>query len=149
MRSGDLRSFIEQLMTLETKANSAVVVKVCGVREPVDVTMAMEAGANLIGLIFAESKRKVGVDQAQALVSQIRAFGERTARPIQLKPLEGRSDTDFLRRMADLLRHESKRTPLAVGVFLDATVDDVAGAYSESGVDFVQLHGKESPEYIA
>merc|ERR1719161_384572 len=149
MRSGDTRAFIEQLMDPERKDDSGVVVKVCGVREPADATMAMEAGANLIGLIFAESKRTVTLDQARSLVAQIRAFGERTQRPAHFTPLEGRNDKDYLSRMAHVLRHESKRTPLAVGVFLDAALDDVAESYSDSGVDLVQLHGKESTEYIA
>eukprot|EP00746_Dinoflagellata_sp_MGD_P054703 gnl/MRDRNA2_/MRDRNA2_239213_c0_seq1.p1 gnl/MRDRNA2_/MRDRNA2_239213_c0~~gnl/MRDRNA2_/MRDRNA2_239213_c0_seq1.p1 ORF type:complete len:438 (-),score=96.51 gnl/MRDRNA2_/MRDRNA2_239213_c0_seq1:29-1216(-) len=149
MRSGDTRAFIEQLMDPQSKIDSGVVVKVCGVREHADATLAMEAGANLIGIIFAESKRKVTVDQARDLVARIRAFGERTKRPSDLKPLDGRCEKDFLSRMASLLRHESKRTPLAVGVFMDAMVNDVARAYSDSGVDLVQLHGQENPEYIA
>lgn len=36
-----------------------------------------------------------------------------------------------------------------VGVFVDADIDDVVQHIRDYGLDFVQLHGSETPEYIA
>ncbi len=38
-------------------------------------------------------------------------------------------------------------TALVVGVFRDQDVDDVIRMTQESGIDLVQLHGRESPDY--
>jgi len=36
-----------------------------------------------------------------------------------------------------------------VGVFLDAPIDNVVQTVTDAGIDLIQLHGKESPEYCA
>ena len=46
-------------------------VKICGNRTPEDV-IAAAAGADFVGMVFAESKRQIDVTEAQAMV---RALG--------------------------------------------------------------------------
>ncbi len=43
-------------------------VKICGNTQEADVRMAIAAGADYLGLIFAESKRHIDLDQAKILV---------------------------------------------------------------------------------
>jgi phosphoribosylanthranilate isomerase len=43
-------------------------VKICGMTNPEDAVVAAEAGADAIGIIFAESKRRIGIDQAKEIV---------------------------------------------------------------------------------
>ncbi|PPK62381.1 phosphoribosylanthranilate isomerase [Actinokineospora auranticolor] len=45
--------------------------KVCGLRTPSDVAVAVAAGADAVGFVFAESARKVTVDQARALAAEV------------------------------------------------------------------------------
>lgn len=46
-------------------------VKICGLKEPEHVQTAIGAGADLIGFVFAPSKREVSIEQAKALAKQI------------------------------------------------------------------------------
>ncbi len=61
-----LRSLIElpPLVRMLAPRNRPIV-KLCGMRTPADALAAYEAGADLIGMIFAPSKRQVEVEQAQ------------------------------------------------------------------------------------
>merc|ERR1712073_65495 len=55
-----------------------VTVKVCGVVRPEDARCAVAAGANLVGVIFAKSKRQVSIEQALAVKDVVWRFGERS-----------------------------------------------------------------------
>lgn len=48
-------------------------VKICGIREPRHALVALEAGADMIGLAFATSPRRVTVQEAQAVVQAVHA----------------------------------------------------------------------------
>lgn len=49
-------------------------VKICGITHPNDAIGAAEAGADAIGLIFAESKRKIDLERAKCIVSVVPPF---------------------------------------------------------------------------
>ena len=46
-------------------------VKVCGITNPEDGAFAAEAGADAIGLVFAESPRRVGIEQAREVAAAL------------------------------------------------------------------------------
>jgi phosphoribosylanthranilate isomerase len=47
-------------------------VKICGVRDTVNAFAAADAGADLIGFVFAPSKRRIGPDDAAAIIAALR-----------------------------------------------------------------------------
>jgi len=57
----------------------SVFVKICGLRDAQTVAAAIEAGADAIGFVFAESPRRVSVDQAFEAVSGVGASVKRVA----------------------------------------------------------------------
>lgn len=62
----------------ELKARGGII-KICGLRETAHVITAAEAGADLIGLMFAESRRRISPEDATELVAGARAdLGKRT-----------------------------------------------------------------------
>jgi phosphoribosylanthranilate isomerase len=48
-----------------------VKVKVCGITNPGDARFAVEAGADALGLVFAESPRQVSIEQAREVVAAL------------------------------------------------------------------------------
>jgi phosphoribosylanthranilate isomerase len=57
----------------------AVCVKICGLTTQADVAAAVEAGANALGFVFAESSRRVTVEQAVTLTRDVPASIVRVA----------------------------------------------------------------------
>ena len=87
-------------------------VKICGITNPEDARMAVEAGADALGFVlFRGSPRCISPDQAAAIIHSLPPFVQ------------------------------------TVGLFVNeepATVNSVA---DQCGLDLVQLHGEESPDY--
>jgi phosphoribosylanthranilate isomerase len=101
-------------------------VKICGLREPAHALAAAEAGADFVGLVFAESRRRVSVDQAHAIA---RTLGEPLA--------AAGGGTEGIEA---LLR---RKRPLVVGVFAGADAETVNRTVEAVGLDLVQLSGDE------
>ncbi len=106
--SGDPGRKLRELNGRE--AEGAVRVKICGLTTPEDALLCHQRGADLLGVIFAPSPRRVTADQARTI---------RAAVP------EAR----------------------LCGVFSDESPARVAATAARCGLDLVQLHGKETPEY--
>jgi phosphoribosylanthranilate isomerase len=101
-------------------------VKICGLREPAHALAAAEAGADFIGLVFAESRRRVSVEEARAITC---ALGEPVVRAA--------GGTHYIEA---LLR---RKRPLVVGIFAGADADIVNRTAEAVGLDLVQLSGDE------
>ncbi|MFC3420172.1 phosphoribosylanthranilate isomerase [Salinicoccus hispanicus] len=87
-------------------------VKICGIQSIEAAEWAIAAGADMIGFVFAPSRRQLDMMQA--------------------------------RKIADAVRGRIQ----CVGVFVNASADEVAHAYETVGLDYVQLHGDESKDYV-
>ncbi len=88
-------------------------VKICGLFGPADAEVACDAGADMLGVIFAPAPRERTVAEAKAIFDAATGPVER------------------------------------VGVFVDASLDEVESVLRECGLDWIQLAGRESPEYCA
>ena len=121
-------------------------VKICGNRTPEDVLAAAEAGADFVGMVFAESRRRVDIADAQAMV---RALGGALSEHEIVVPPP--AQTHVREQLDEWFRHGSEvieghlevKRPLTVGIFADQPVEEVNEIALETGIDLVQLSGDE------
>ncbi|MDZ4167719.1 MAG: phosphoribosylanthranilate isomerase [Coriobacteriia bacterium] len=88
-------------------------IKICGLTRPADAAAAVSSGADALGVLLAPSKRRLTLEQADAVFADV-------------PPLVAR-----------------------IGVFRDATADEVWEAVARLGLTAVQFHGDEAPETCA
>ncbi|KAK4688199.1 hypothetical protein P7C73_g1902, partial [Tremellales sp. Uapishka_1] len=114
-------------------------VKICGVRSLADAKLAIEAGADLIGIILVPSaKRFIASDVAQSILSHIRAV--RSSKPFVPTPSSTSSLPWFTHHAQRLA---ATRKPLLVGVFQNQPLAHILDTIEELSLDLVQLHGDE------
>ena len=126
-------------------------VKICGLR---DAAMAVEvatAGADFIGLMFAESKRRVTPQQCHDIVEAIRELRREKTPAAFDGPRRGEvSGRTWFSAWNEALDDGVARfRPLLVGVFADQPVEDVNGIAEAAGLDLVQLSGGEDDDFAA
>ncbi|PZN13222.1 MAG: phosphoribosylanthranilate isomerase [Bacillota bacterium] len=90
-------------------------VKICGIRDEEAALAALEAGADAIGFVFAESPRRVDPATTGRIAATLRARAAAAGLPI----------------------------PALVGVFVNAPVERVLATARAAGLTHVQLHGDE------
>jgi phosphoribosylanthranilate isomerase len=85
-------------------------IKICGNTSLEDALLAVEAGADAVGFVFAPSPRQVTAEQAAAIVPRLPATVEK------------------------------------IGVFVDATLEEIVSTVQACGLTGVQLHFDANPE---
>jgi indole-3-glycerol phosphate synthase / phosphoribosylanthranilate isomerase len=109
------RDIPAQMRSLLQGANNSTQVKICGLRAPEHAQAAIDAGADMLGLIFYEpSHRYIAPREARVLVETIQ---------------QKHTTADF------------------VGVFVNCSADFINDTSEQVGLQFVQLHGDEPPEF--
>lgn len=141
MKAPDTETFIRELLQippiLSTKEPKTLV-KICGIRSPEDALVAAEAGADFIGLIFANSRRRVSLDTAVEVATVVQTF--RDEKPVPLPQSPDRALPWFNQHAQSL---KQLRKPLLVGVFQDQPLEEVLAVAAAVRLDVVQLHGSE------
>ena len=121
-------------------------VKICGCMRVADAIAAADAGADFIGVMFADSRRRVSPQEASQIV---RAVGTplREMEQDEPPPLHpGRFNTIdswFAHGAEALDRLLARKRPLVVGVFEDQDPEEINEIAEETGIDLVQLSGGE------
>lgn len=125
-------------------------VKICGVRDAETAVAAAEAGADFIGIMFAESRRKVTPEQCHEIVEAIHAHRKFAG----AAPIPGPARGEVSNRswygawneaIEEVLFH---RRPLIAGVFAGQAGADVLAIADAARLDLVQLSGAEDDAYV-
>lgn len=94
-------------------------IKICGLSRKEDVILAAKLGAWALGFIFyKKSPRAISMEQAKGLIDSLSEI-KTDAKPKHL-----------------------------VGVFVNAPIDDIVNTCQIAGINTVQLHGDEDPDYL-
>ncbi|KAK9464813.1 isomerase-domain-containing protein [Lipomyces arxii] len=116
-----------------------LLVKICGTRTPESAKAAIEAGADLIGMICVPNvKRTVEPGQAKAISCVVHSF--QSDRPAQTSEILDQTYDVWTQSQLEAVR---LYRPLLVGVFRDQSLDQVLALTAEYELDMVQLHGSE------
>ncbi|MEP7215771.1 MAG: phosphoribosylanthranilate isomerase [Anaerolineaceae bacterium] len=126
-------------------------VKICGLRDPETALEAAKAGADFIGIMFAESKRKVTPQQCHDIIEVLKEKRTQGRDASFDGPRRGDvSAASWFGAWADEIEQAATRwRPLIVGVFADMKVDGVNNIADAAGLDLVQLSGGESSEFAS
>jgi phosphoribosylanthranilate isomerase len=121
-------------------------IKICGCRSVEQALAAAEAGADFVGLMFAESRRKISREEAadivRALGTPLRELEQQTP------PALYRGEALDLRSWyehgaAALDRLLERKRPLTVGVFAGNDAEEINEIVDECGIDLIQFSGDE------
>ncbi|MGH2633921.1 MAG: hypothetical protein ACRDG3_10970, partial [Tepidiformaceae bacterium] len=129
-------------------------VKICGVRSPEVALAAAEAGADFVGVMFAESRRKVTPQECYDIVQALKAKRSEGRGVAPEAEFDGPARGDVSARTwfgvwADAIEQSAARwRPLIVGVFANQTADEVNDIADAAGLDLVQLSGGETQGFI-
>lgn len=121
-------------------------VKIDGFRNVEHALTAAAAGADFVGMIFAESRRKVGIDDAREIVQALGGSitHQEMASPPSLFRGRGEGLTQWYTHGAEALsRLLEKKRPLTVGVFANNDPEEINEIADEVGLDLIQLSGGE------
>ena len=114
-------------------------IKICGLQDANLVDKLVKLNVDLIGLVFADSKRRVTMEKAKEIVSSIRA-GQRYINHNNLK-INMRGILDKKEYFSHIV--EDVKVPLLVGVFQDQSLEEVNTITEALDLDLIQLHGSE------
>ena len=125
-------------------------VKICGVRDAETAREAVKAGADFIGLMFAESRRQVTPQQCYEIIEAVRE----TRRSPEVARIEGPARDEvrgaswfgaWNEAIDDAL---ARWRPLLVGVFADQEVEDANEIAEAAGLELIQLSGGEDDWFV-
>jgi anthranilate synthase / indole-3-glycerol phosphate synthase / phosphoribosylanthranilate isomerase len=156
MRAKDTRAFISELLdwarTPEPEALWPPLVKICGIRTMEEALFSAKAGATMLGLMFVPtSKRRISLEQAQAISSAIRRLRASTTPPALSESLDSMHNEPWLtlhaRRLSQSVAASARARPLLVGVFQNQPLSFILHCVAVAQLDIVQLHGYEPLEW--
>ena len=153
MRAKDTAKFIVDLLggdeeQVKDLRKEEMLVKICGTRSAEAAKTAIEAGADLIGMILVEGRsRCVGTATATEISRVVHNTPKRRmVLPESTSSEQGAKSDDYFHHSArHALLHPQRA--LLVGVFLDQPLDYILEQQKLLNLDVVQLHGSEPVEW--
>ena len=154
MRAKDTTKFISELLggnseQIKSRTSEHLAVKICGTRSAEAAKAAIEAGADLIGMILVTGrKRCVSIETARAISQTVHNTPKATSSHVKSSAAGTEKAVSFFEHKgAYALQHPSRA--LIVGVFQNQPLDYVLEQQRLLNLDIVQLHGKEPLEWAS
>jgi len=152
MRAGKgVTSFIAELLgtSAPEPTKSEVLVKICGTQTVEAASVAIETGADMVGIILVEgAKRNVDVATQKAISEVVHSTikgGVEVDGELKVADRHFSAEDWFEHSRAHVIKHPTRA--LLVGVFMDQSLEYVLSKTRELDLDIVQLHGNEPLEW--
>ena len=154
MRAQNINTFVSELLggsdnACEKPAEAEILVKICGTRTPEAAKAAIEAGADMIGIILVEGRRRYVTAETALSISNVvhttkKPKARRHTPDVHKNSLQS---GEFFDHSAHLIR-EFGRARL-VGVFQNQPLSHILTQQRLFNLDIVQLHGSEPLEWAS
>ena len=149
MRAENLQLYTSKLFGIEYKTHYDLnlLTKICGTRSVEAAKVAVESGADLIGMILVDGRKRFVTTEVASKISQA---VKSTARPRKSadNAINNESVEDlFINRARTFLYHPTRA--LIVGVFQNQPLDHILRLQRLLELDVVQLHGSEPLEWAS
>jgi anthranilate synthase / indole-3-glycerol phosphate synthase / phosphoribosylanthranilate isomerase len=149
MRASDTVAFVADLLGGSPRdiqrQKGRLAVKICGTRTPDAAKAAIEAGADMVGIILVPGRKRFVTNAVALQISQI--VKQTLKAPTEQRQLR----QDDLASASDYFEHSARLInpvrALLVGVFQDAGLADIIEQVQKLSLDVVQLHGSEPLEW--
>lgn len=123
-----------------------ILVKICGTRTPEAAKVAAEAGADMVGIILVEGRRRcVSSESALAIAEAVRTTSRPAKRRRPAINEDSLTSSQYFEHTTDFLYRDDRA--LLVGVFQNQPLSYVLGQVKLLNLDAVQLHGSEPIEW--
>ena len=150
MRAEDPQRFANDLLgqpgdQKQDHGPEATLVKICGTRTPEAARVAIEAGADLIGIILVEGRKRCVSTKTGLAISDIvhKCRKLKTSRRQQT----GSTAMEYFDHTSGFLERDDRA--LLVGVFQNQSLSYVIEQQRALNLDVVQLHGSEPIEWAS
>lgn len=152
MRASNVGKFVSDLLGGSNPNDTGelgrkqVLVKICGTRSPEAASVAINAGADMIGIILVEGRRRtVQRDTALAISKVV----HQTSKPSKINSVTSRPSQaqGFFEFSVERLKNQ--RRALLVGVFQNQSLSYILDQQRDLNLDIVQLHGSEPIEWAS
>jgi len=154
MRAKDTTKFISELLggnseQIKSRTSKHLAVKICGTRSAEAAKAAIEAGADLIGMILVTGrKRCVSTETALAISQTVHNTPKATSSHAKSAATGTEKAVSFFEHKgAYAVQHQTRA--LIVGVFQNQPLDYILEQQRLLNLDIVQLHGNEPLEWAS
>jgi anthranilate synthase/indole-3-glycerol phosphate synthase/phosphoribosylanthranilate isomerase len=150
MRAKDTTAFVKELldggsMTPEPATKNKLLVKICGTRTAAAATAAVEAGADIIGMILVTGRKRCVQQEVALEISKEVHSRQKPKGSSSIISLSTTSATNSFDYSSSLLAHPHRA--LLAGVFRNQPLEYILQQQRLLDLDIVQLHGSEPVEW--
>ena len=148
MRAAEVHSFIAGLLggsalNVRDEKTGSPLVKICGTRSAEAARVAIDAGADMIGIILVEGRRRTVTSETAQDISRV---VHQTRKPFP-EMSTGRLAQGFFNHYSHSLSNRDRA--FIVVLFQNQSLDYILSQQGLLGLDMIQLHGSEPLEWAS
>lgn len=153
MRASNTAQFVENLLGGDSDGTKhtmhpELIVKICGTRTPDAAIAAIEAGADLIGMILVEGRSRFVPEDIALAISEVVHNTLKDRQSFSRASKDRKTATDFFSHTSTHHIYARHRA-LLVGVFQNQPLSHILEQQRLLDLDIVQLHGNEPIEWAS